>query len=513
MTCIWHCDIASEAALAALAASLAPALGRGDVVALSGPLGAGKTVFARALIRALAAPARIDDIPSPTFTLVQTYALGRLAVAHVDLYRLAGADELDELGFDEAMADGAVLVEWPERAAERLPSDRLDVTIAPGAGPDERHVTLTGHGGWAARLERLKAIAGFLAAAGWDGAERRHLHGDASHRSYQRLVRGDGTAILMDAPRRPAPAAEHGGRSYAEMARITDDPAAFVAIDTLLRRNGLNAPRILAADRAAGLLLIEDFGDETILAGGAPEPARYAAAVDVLAAMRERPWPALVDLPGGGRYAIPPYSDEALMVEAGLLADWFAPAFAGAPLAAGARAAFAALWPPLLARLRAGPSVLVLRDYHSPNLMWLAQRSGTDRIGLLDFQDAVIGHPAYDLMSLAQDARVDIDETLEAALVERYLAAARTAPDFDEGAFRAACAILGAQRNTRILGTFTRLWKRDGKAGYLRHMPRIARYLARNLRHPLLAALAGWYAHWLPLALDADALARPERGT
>lgn len=509
MAFVWHRDIASEAEMAALAARLAAALSAGDVVALSGPLGAGKSVFARGLIRALAAPETVDEIPSPTFTLVQTYALARLTVSHFDFYRLAGADELDELGFDEAVAGGAVLIEWPERAGERLPAERLDIAIAPARATTARRVTLSGHGAWAARLSRITHAADFLAAAGWGEATPVRLHGDASQRSYQRLFRDGESAILMDMPHAARRTALHGGRSYGEIAHISDHPAAFIAIGTALRANGLNAPRILAADAPAGLILLEDFGDETIVVDGAADAARYAAAVDVLAALRRADWPARIALSGGGAYAVPAYSDAALSVESGLLLDWFAPAFA-APLPDQARTAFAALWPPLFAALHDPPQVLVLRDFHSPNLMWLAGRQGTDRIGLLDFQDAVIGHPAYDLVSLAQDARVDIDEALEETLVARYVAAVREEGDFDEAAFRAAYAILGAQRATRILGTFTRLWKRDGKPGYLRHMPRLARYLARNLRHPRLDALAAWYARWLPLALHPEALAGRE---
>src|SRR5579871_2645992 len=188
-------DLPDEAATIALAEDVAACLERGDLVALSGPLGAGKTAFARALIRALADDPGVE-VPSPTFTLVQTYAAGRLTVAHFDWYRLADPGELDEIGLDDALAEGASLVEWPERAPGRLPEARLDLGLAlAGAG---RTASLAAIGPLAGRLRRSRAIRAFLDRAGWPGAVRRHLQGDASTRRYERIRRGEGTAVLMD---------------------------------------------------------------------------------------------------------------------------------------------------------------------------------------------------------------------------------------------------------------------------------------------------------------------------
>ena len=198
---------------------------------------------------------------------------------------------------------------------------------------------------------------------------------------------------------------------------------------------------------------------------------------------------------------LPAYDRRALTIEIELLVDWYWPWAKKAPAPASSRAACANVWAPLIAAVAVDTTnasgrraALVLRDYHSPNLMWLPDRDGARRIGIIDFQDAVAGHPAYDLVSLAQDARIDVPANLEADLIERHCRALATRDAaFDEAAFRTAYAILGAQRATKILGIFARLSQRDGKHGYLAHMPRIWGYLMRNLAHPSLAALAEWY--------------------
>jgi len=504
----WDHDIASEDDLARLAEAIAPALRRGDVIALAGPLGAGKTAFARALIRTLAAPQPVEEVPSPTFTLAQIYDLPRLQLAHFDLYRLDDPSALVELGFEEALADGVTLIEWPERAGNMLPAERLDVAIEFTADAERRRMRLTGRGGWAARLERLRMLAAFIYKAGWGGARRRHLHGDASHRAYERLTRAGRSVVLMNAPAEPDGPPIRDGKPYSAIAHLAENVSAFVAVDKVLREKGFSAPEIFAADRDEGFVLLEDFGEEAFLsaAAGKPEPERFAAAVDVLVAMRARSWPETVQIDRGHAHRVPAYSDAALAIETELLLDWFAPAFGAGPLAARARKRFSALWSAAFAMLRAEKPIWVLRDFHLPNLMWLANRGGMARVGLLDFQDAVIGHPAYDLVSLLQDARVDIPEALESELFEHYLAAARPEEGFDQDAFRAAYAVLGAQRNSKILGIFTRLWRRDGKKAYLRHLPRVARYLARDLDHPALADLKAWYRRFLPEALDPGRL-------
>ncbi len=480
-----------EAATVAFAEDVALALQPGDVVALSGGLGAGKTTFARALIRAVADDPRLE-VPSPTFTLVQTYAAGRLALAHFDLYRLAGPEELDEIGLEEALAQGAALVEWPERAGGRLPPERLDIAF--DIAGDGRSATVTGAPGVISRLARSREIRTLIDGAGWAGAARRHLQGDASTRRYERIALGGRTAVLMDWPVANAPAVLDPRVIF--RAR---DVRAFIAVDLALRGLGLSAPELLATDTAAGLLLLEDLGAEGILDGGAPIPERYVVAVDILAILHAAPRPAALPLPGGGVHPLPDFTAEALALEAGMFLDWYMPQVTGAPVDAAARAEYTAIWHEIIARLADKERGWVLLDYHSPNLLWLAGRDGAARLGIIDFQDLMVGPSAFDVASLCQDARATVPVPLEAELRGQYVARRRAAdPGFDRQAFDEAYAILAAQRATKNLGVFARLAIQAGKPGYLKHMPRLREYLERSLAHPALNRYALWYRTHLP---------------
>ncbi|WP_454887042.1 aminoglycoside phosphotransferase family protein [Sphingomonas oryzagri] len=307
----------------------------------------------------------------------------------------------------------------------------------------------------------------FLAANGWAGADILPLAGDASFRRYFRVVLGDRRAVLMDAP------PEH------------EDVGPFLAIAGHLDTLGLSAPQSHAVDRAGGLLLLEDFGDRLVgpllRAGAEGEALIYRDAIALLAGLIGQ------RVPEG----LPAYDLAVLIREIGLFPEWYAPAV---DLDVD-RDGWAEAWGEVLPRVaNPDPAVLVLRDYHVDNII-LLDRPGLKRLGLLDFQDALAGHPAYDLVSLLQDARRDVPEAIEAEMLGHYAAVAGVT---DMDAFRADYEILGAQRNTKILGIFTRLWKRDGKRNYLAFQPRVWRYLERNLRHPALAPVAQWFAANVP---------------
>jgi N-acetylmuramate 1-kinase len=493
--------LANEEATRRFMIDIAAALEPGDLVTLSGDLGAGKTTFARALIRYVAGDETIE-VPSPTFTFVQSYDLPRFTLVHADLYRLSGAAELAELGFDDLPEGAVVLMEWPDRAAGLLPPDRLDVafTLEPALGPEVRNVRCIGYGGFAPRVERIARLRAFLDESGFGEAYRMRLQGDASTRIFERLTMNEQSFILMNAPRRPDGPPVRDGKPYSAIAHLAEDIVPYVAVAAALRGLGLSAPNILHADLDRGLLIMEDFGDDRLVGGEPPAPieARYATAVDLLAALHGQDLPEVLPVTSLLDHGLPPYDIEAFLIEAELLLDWYLVA-AGAPATDAARRTFNRHWSEALAPAIAAPPTWVLRDYHSPNLLWLAQRDGFGRIGLLDFQDALIGPAAYDVASLLQDARVDVPEAMEMALLGRYARARlRDDPEFDTADFTRIYATLAAQRATKVLGIFARLNRRDGKSQYLRHMPRLWRYLQRSLEHPAMSALKAWYAINVP---------------
>jgi N-acetylmuramate 1-kinase len=488
--------LANETATAHLMADLALLIGPGDVITLSGDLGAGKTAAARAMIRCLAGDEGLE-VPSPTFTLVQAYDLPPFPLLHADLYRVDDPAELEEIGLSPLPEATVALIEWPERAPAALPADRIDIALnhRSALGTTARAAEITGYGKAAATVTRLKALRQFLEGAGYADAKRQRMAGDASTRSYARLVRDDGAVILVNAPRRP-----DGGKSYATAVHLAEDVKPFVAIAGGLRERGFSAPAIHHADLDDGFLITEDFGSAGVIEGDPPAPIaeRYEAATDVLAALHREALPETLPLTPELSYAIPSFDTEALLAEVGLMLEWYLPD-RGAEPTDDLRSEFVAIWRDLLEKPASAPRTWVLRDFHSPNLIWLGDRQGIAKVGIIDFQDAVLGPSAYDLVSLLQDARIDVPEPLELALLTRYIKARRAADAaFDPAGFAELYAIMSAQRNTRLLGTFARLNRRDGKPQYLRHQPRIWTYLGRSLAHPALARAREWYAANVP---------------
>lgn len=486
-----------------LARRLALLAGKGDLITLQGDLGAGKTTFARAFIRTRA---NLPDltVPSPSFTLAQTYDTGHGPVTHVDFYRLSGPGEAIELGLDDALGEGIVLVEWPENGESPTAASRLDLVFL-AADADTRRVEIRPSGGWVARLDRAFAIIAFLETAGLGSARRGPLAGDASSRRYERLVSDGRTMILMDAPATPDPG-RPGEIPYSRQVHLAEDVRPFAAMARALKEAGVNAPSILAADYDQGLLLLEDLGGDGIVDqtgdGPVPNADRYAVAIEVLAHLHRQSLPRTLTLADGWSRVLPPFDTTVAGLEARLLIEWFAP-YAGIMLEPQAISLFegtleAALAPVLVTDR---DQTWLLRDYHSPNLLWLGERQGTDRIGVIDFQDALWGPPAYDVASLIYDARVDMPPQLSHELLAHYFSLRETDPEFDQNRFRSDLALMTAQRSCKILGIFVRLSERDGKPGYLRHLTRIASYLDLALAHPVMSPLREWFERHLPAAL------------
>lgn len=302
----------------------------------------------------------------------------------------------------------------------------------------------------------------FLAASGWPGAQILPLAGDASFRRYFRVLHGSRSAVLMDAP------PPH------------EDPQPFIAVAEWLIGRGLNAPEILAKDLDKGLLLLGDFGSARLRETLDEEPRRerelYELATDVLVHLHEHAPMAVLK----------PHGLEQWLEELKLFTEWYCPAVGTDVDVASYQAAWREVLEPV-ANDRFGP-VTVLRDYHAENIMLVEGREGVAHFGLLDFQDALAGHPAYDLASVLEDARRDVSENIEREMIDRYVAATGHGE-----AFEAAYWALAAQRNTRILGVFTRLWKRDNKPGYRRFQPRMWGLLERDLAHPNLNPVRDWF--------------------
>ncbi len=459
MSVLHELHLSDEQSTTRLAQRLAPLLVVGDTVLLDGPIGAGKTHFCRSLIQTRLGQA--EDVPSPTFTLVQTYQAD-VAIWHADLYRLTHPDEAQELGLEDAYVTAICLVEWPDRLGQHLPSDPIRISLSaegagrraridPGNRPKIRAMLEAEH-----RVDRCLI---FLQQAGWQSARREPLGGDASARRYERLYLNGETRLLMDAP---------PGQG--------DSVVDFAHIDRYLLTIGLSAPRIDADDPANGFLLIEDFGDAVFARmlqdDSTTEYLLYTAAVDALIHLQSQP-------PATG---IPALSTQDWAQSATMVLDWYRFAITGDRV--DVRPLATALEDGLI-RLADLPPVMILRDFHAENLMWLPERAGMQRVGLLDFQLGQMGQPGYDLVSLLQDARRDVGPEVEAAMIRHFL----TRKALTEAEFLPGYACLGALRALRILGIFARLCLFGGKPDYVALIPRVWAHLQRNLRHPDLADL------------------------
>ena len=361
-------------------------------------------------------------------------------------------------------------------------------------------------------MEREAQKARFLAANGLADAARVKLAGDASTRVYERLTApGGASLILMDQPPQaetaPCPPgateAERIAAGYNAMSRLAAGRIeAFVAVAGWLREQGLSAPRIVAHDAPAGLAVIEDLGDDlfaTKIADGADERPLYEAAVDVLARLHAAPPPERLEA-SGEVWPLLAYDRLALATGTDTFLEWW-PQFAGLPpVAEDAADEWRALWTPAFERGAAQAHAFAHRDYHAQNLLWLPDRQGIARVGLLDFQDAVRAHPAWDLTHLLQDARRDVSPELEAAMLDRYLAAR---PDLDRDAFLVDYRALAASNAARILGRVFARQALLGRAQYREFMPRTWRYLERNLTDPALAPLRAWFDRHVPAGARA----------
>ena len=494
-------DADNEFALQRCACWLAEICQRGDLFFLSGDLGVGKTTLARAFIQALDDPDTV--VPSPSFTLVQPYDTLKGALLHVDLYRITQPDEVYELGLTDHQADHQkgdqtepiMLVEWPEIGSHVLRRPDFTVAISQIGTSERRRLRITAK--TPARLEPLAALHAretrlvtFLSNAGWSGenATRRQIAGDASTRRYERLHRTNEkpeTAVLMDWHAGPDGPPVVDGQSYSKRAHLAEAADTYCRISRHLADYAVGVPQIYSADEGEGFVLLEDLGTRTleVMAHENDDdlPAFYLEAVETL-----------IHLHGmGAPDFLRAYDSDVMAVETGLFLDWYLPD-RGIEIAQPARQQWMDMWRALARLSDSAPPVCVLRDFHSVNLLWQPHKQGRHRVGVIDVQDALAGPPAYDVVSLLQDARIDVPRPVFDRCLKHYV---RRRFDTETDAarrFREAFAILGLQRNLKIAGIFVRLALRDNKPQYRAHLPRILDYVQTNLAHEAAAPVRVW---------------------
>ena len=478
---------------------IAPRLNKGDWLLLSGDLGAGKTEFARCIIRQIFGVH--TDVPSPTFTLIQHYESPEIKLLHTDLYRLESSEEIAELGLlDET--DSIVLVEWPEKLGVYMPEKAVTIHLEDvgsirqctlHVAPDNADF----FHGLDDFINREKVLTDFLEKNGYGQAVRTTLAGDASSRRYERLEMDNKRFILMDWPALPNENDDYKAKVFLSKS-VTD----FRDICAYIIRCGLSAPEIYAQDDAQGLLVLEDFGQhnftETIDAKDPHLPILYHESIMALAALYHH---ADTENPqtNARQFSTPVRYDKAIILtEIQKFIDWYMPSLEKT-LPDSALVAWEEIWGALVTKLEAMKvhDVMMLRDVHSPNLHWLDNRQSIRRVGFIDIQDGIAGHPAYDVVSLLQDARRDLPKDFEGRFKALYV----TETGLDAGDFDTAYNIFGVQRNLRILGIFVWLSKVQGKSSYLQHIPRVNGYIKAGLAHAALADLRGWFETYVPEVL------------
>lgn len=345
------------------------------------------------------------------------------------------------------------------------------------------------------------AIEAFLAQAGWSGASYSHLAGDASFRRYKRVEKDGRIAVLMDATRDKRESDPHYA-GYTPVTYLAADLRPFIHVTRLLTDHGISAPGIMAEDAETGFLLLEDLGDHSytkwLRANPMDEQTLYVHAADVLLH--------LLQLDKAQLTRFPRYAGQVFLTEASLLADWFLPQVVGLREVGELKKEYLAIWQAIIARTPLKYNTLVLRDYHADNLMWLPQRDGYKRVGQLDYQDALLGDIAYDMVSFLQDARREVSPQTVKAVVKHYL----NQSGDEEAEFNARYAVLGAQRNAKIVGIFTRLYVRDNKANYLDYLPRVWRLLEQDLEHPIMVPMREWMDRHIPASMRGTY--RPKAG-
>ena len=407
---------------------------KNDVITLKGELGTGKTTLARAIIKKLTNNKNIE-VPSPAYTIIQEYQSPHLSIAHVDLYRIKNPHDIEELAIEDACERNLVLIEWPDIAENILPKTRLNIRFEeeiknqtkPYHEPI-RKLTLNAQGEWQKRLKHIKYVQDFLNEKGYGEAKRYLMYADASMRRYERLENNKNTkkniktVLLMDMA---AQNNHHNNQTnYDHSAAIQSGISAFVTIGENLKKIGLSAPEIYETDKKNKLAIIEDFGADDYVKIAQKEknmaPWRNAA-IDVLLHLYKVNPPKQITNRKGQIYTLKKYGKNILNAEKNLLLEWFYPHQTRKKLTKENIIIWNKIWQNLFNITNGEKNIWTLRDFHAPNLVALERRKGIKKVGIIDFQDALIGHPAYDLVSLLQDARIDVIPEDEETALRYYI--------------------------------------------------------------------------------------------
>lgn len=480
----------------ALAAKIAKYIVAGDVIRLKGDLGVGKSVFARSIIRALGHNG--EHIPSPTFTLIQTYDDTRLPLAHIDLYRMESEDEVEAIGVECWLDHGVVIVEWPEKALNWFPEQKPDlldfhimemdnsgtltITLEELAN-EARSVTFEGGASWSRRLSLVnnqydrpvteKGRQNFVAECGYRNHVISPVSADASFRTYWRINTAEGSRIIMDSP------------------PPIENVKPVITMTKYLESIGVHAPHIYQKDEKNGYLLLEDFGNTTVRNGiinhNKPLDPWYYKAVDVLGHLASSQLPDIRE-----------YTKKALWSEVSRFMDWYLPCARSTATHTADRKAFKQLWEPLFDKILDVPKTTVLWDYHADNLMMLTDgepKEGLSEIGVIDFQDARIGPVSYDMSMLLQDVRFEISKDLEHKLIQHFISSQNK---INEEKFMLSYNLINLQRTLKIIGGFTRLHFRDGKDTYLQYLPRCWQIVDEALQTPECADIKHFMNNIVP---------------
>lgn len=477
-----------------LAEYLAIFLKCGDIVTLSGDLGAGKTTFARSLIRFITRQPKIK-ITSPTFLLIHEYEGEFVKVVHADLYRMTNPDELTEISFDEIFRNSVAVVEWPERYPRLIETAKaiINITLPESNDQFSRIISVTANEYILNSIEHQIYIYEFLSKYNWNDAARELIAGDASGRRYERLRKKFDSAILMISQKEKFKPIIKKNQSYESIAKISMSIKSLIAVANGLSKAGFSAPNIFGFDIKNGLILSEDLGADLIYNSDGPIVERYQEAVQFLGTFHTIDLPQRMPIYEDITYEMPKYDIDALLIEIELFFDWYIPYATQNIIVEQERINFLDIWRKLLEPIQKEPHGWTLRDFHSPNILWLSKRMGVKKVGLIDIQDTVWGHRAYDLVSLLQDARVFISAELEIELYNLYIdIRIKNDKNFDIILFSKSYVIYALQRVTKILGIFVRLHLRDHKTEYLKYIPNLIAYFHRNLSHPVLSEYREW---------------------